>query len=152
MELKANEIILREARANHLRYSQGIGGRLFLTNQRLFFKPHLFNVQTVEATIPLENIVAIATPHSDFLSAKLALMLKNNFIEFFVVKKRKDWMKEIEAAVTEINKARGQNWLNSQEVSQDIVQASRLVLRKLIVGAIVTGIFTGLLMLLFLNL
>ncbi|MDY6843413.1 MAG: hypothetical protein SVW57_04910 [Thermodesulfobacteriota bacterium] len=55
-------------------------------------------------TIPLGNIVAIATPHNDFLSAKLALMLNTSLIEFFVVKKRKKWMEEIEAALTEIKK------------------------------------------------
>ena len=149
MELKASEIILREARANHLRHSQGIGGRLFLTNQRLLFKPHLFNAQTVEATIPLESIVGIATPHSDFLSAKLALILKNDFIKFFVVRTRKGWMKEIEAAVAEIKKSRGENWHNNQEISEEIVFASRAILRKIIIGGIVTGIVTCVLMLLY---
>ena len=150
MELKLNEIVLRKARANHLRSSEGIGGRLFLTNQRLFFEPHIFNYQTREATIPLENITAIVTPNSDFLSKKLTIALKNGFIEFFIVNKRKKWLREIEAAVSKVKKSRGENWRNNEAVSQDIVQASRIVLRRLVIGAIVTGILTGVLMLLFL--
>ena len=150
MELRVNEIVIRKARANHLRSSEGVGGRLFLTNQRLFFEPHIFNYQTQGATIPLENIAAIVTPHRDFLSKKLAIALKNGLIEFFIVNKRKIWLREIEAAVTEVKKLSGENWRNNEEVSQDIVRASRIVLRKLVIGAIVTGILTGVLMLLFL--
>jgi hypothetical protein len=150
MELRANEIVLRQARANHLRQYEGVGGRLFLTNQRLFFKPHLFNVQTNEASIPLENITAIRTPHSDLLSAKLAIKLTNNFIEFFVVRKRKDWLKEIETAVTEIKRSKGESWHNSEEVNEEIVHASRAVLFHLIIGATVIGILTGVMMFLFL--
>jgi len=115
----------------------------------LFFKPHLFNVQTVEATIPLENIVAVATPHNNFLSAKLAIKLTNNFIEFFVVRKRKDWMKEIEAAVTETKKSKGEDWHINQDVSEDMVFASRMILRKMIIAGIVTGIVTCALILLY---
>lgn len=144
MELRSNEIVLRKTRANHLRSNEGVGGRLFLTNQRLFFKPHFFNIRTEEKSIPLENIAAIKTPHSDLLSLKLAIILTNNFVEFYVVRKRKDWLKEIEAAVTAIKKARGENWHNDREVTQEIIDASRMTLRQIIIGGIIIGFMTGL--------
>ena len=150
MKLKAEERIIRKGRANHLRRFEGVGGRLFLTNLRLFFEPHYFNYQTDEATIPLDNIVTIATPHSDFLSKKLAIRLNNNFIEFFLVWKRKQWLKEIEEAVTEIKKSTGESWHNNEGANEEIVQGSRAILRHLTIVAIIGAILTGLLIYMFL--
>ena len=150
MELRSNEVILRNTRANHLRSYGGVGGRLFLTNQRLIFKPHLFNIRTEENSIPLENIAAIRTPHSDMLSSKLAITLTNNLLEFYVVRKRKDWLKEIENTVTAVKKARGDNWRNDREITQEIVHASRMAFRQIITGAIIIGLITFLGVLFFL--
>ena len=90
------------------------------------------------------------TPHKDFFSKKLAIALKNGFIEIFIVNKRKNWLGEIEAAVTEIKKSIGENWRNNEDIAQDIVRASRMLLSRIVIGAIIAGIFTGVLMLLFL--
>ena len=97
MDLKNNETIIRQGRGNHLRSSGGIGGKLFLTNQRLFFEPHFLNHDTSEASITLENIKSIVAPHKDFISSKLAIILNNDLIEFFIVGKRREWIKEIES-------------------------------------------------------
>ena len=58
-------------------------------------------------------------------------------------------MKEIEAAVTETKKLKGEDWHNTQEVSEEMVFASRMILRKMIIAGIVTGIATCALMLLY---
>jgi hypothetical protein len=101
MKLNSDEIILRKSRANHLKLFEGVGGRLFLTNQRLFFKSHFFNVQTHEETIPLQDIVSIEAKGSDFISGKMKIFLRNGSVEKFYVPKRKKWVDDIEKAIEE---------------------------------------------------
>ncbi len=105
MKLDDNEIIIRKSGANHLKPFEGVGGRLFLTNQRLFFKSHFFNIQTHEESIPLEDIVSIEAKHSDFISGKMTVFLRNGSAEKFYVPKRKKWVKDIEKTIAErVNK------------------------------------------------
>lgn len=105
MKLDDNEIIIRKSGANHLKPFEGVGGRLFLTNQRLFFKSHFFNIQTHEESIPLEDIVSIEAKHIDFISGKMIVFLRNGSAEKFYVPKRKKWVKDIEKAIEErVNK------------------------------------------------
>ena len=101
MKLNSDEIILRKSRANHLKPFEGVGGRLFLTNQRLFFKSHFFNVQTHEESIPLQEIVSIKAKGSDFISGKMKIFLKNGSVEKFHVPKRKKWVNDIGKAIEE---------------------------------------------------
>ena len=75
--------------------------------------------------------------------------MNNGSVEFFIVNRRKSWLKEIENIVTEIKKARGESWFNDQRASPAIVQESRKSLTRVIIGAILTGICAGLLMLFF---
>lgn len=44
--LRANEQVLKEGPANLKRNVEAVGGKLYLTNQRLVFESHAFNVQT----------------------------------------------------------------------------------------------------------
>lgn len=99
MKLDDNEIIVRKSRANHIKSFEGVGGELFLTNQRLVFKSHFFNIQTHEESIPLQDIVSIEAKHSDFISGKMTLLLNNGSTENFYVPKRKKWIHDIEKAI-----------------------------------------------------
>lgn len=45
MNLEKDEKIVRRNRANHIKPLEGVGGKLFLTNFRLIFKSHFFNIQ-----------------------------------------------------------------------------------------------------------
>jgi hypothetical protein len=101
MKLDFNEIIIRKSRANHLKSFEGVGGKLFLTNRRLFFKSHFFNIQTHEESILLQDIVSIEAKHSDFISGKMVIFLKNGSAEKFYVPKRKKWVSDIEKAIEE---------------------------------------------------
>jgi hypothetical protein len=47
--------ILRQGHANYLTAVEGVGGRLFLTDRRLYFKPHIFNRNTEDASISLDQ-------------------------------------------------------------------------------------------------
>ncbi len=55
-EMLLNEEILKEGAANLQRGAETVGGRLFLTNQRLIFESHSFNVQTGATIVSLENV------------------------------------------------------------------------------------------------
>lgn len=99
MKLNNNEIILKEGAANHLKAIEGVGGKLYLTNQRLIFESHSLNVQTHVESVPLTSIVSIEAKHSDFISRKLSVYLSNGSKEKYHVYKRKNWVKEIKKAI-----------------------------------------------------
>lgn len=102
MKLNNNEIILKEGAANHLKAIEGVGGKLYLNNQRLIFESHSLNVQTHVESIPLSSIVSIQTKYSDFISRKLLVSLRNGAKEKYYVYKRKNWVKEIKKAIENI--------------------------------------------------
>lgn len=56
INLRANEKLLREGAANMQRGAESVGGRLFLTDQRLLFQSHSFNVQTGATEISIAEI------------------------------------------------------------------------------------------------
>lgn len=68
---------------------------MFLTNQRLIFKPHSMNTRTEEEEIALENIAVIEKKHSDFISSKLTLLLKNGTLAEFYLPKAQEWVEDI---------------------------------------------------------
>ena len=121
MNFNNNEKIIRKERANHLLPSEGVGGKLFLTDQRLFFKSHMFNYQNHEESIPLEDIIAVITRHSDFISKKLEIYLSNGLKEYFIVNHRKDWVHEIEKTIADKEKTSGKKWY--QENKERIIES-----------------------------
>lgn len=54
--LQPDERLLREGAANRQRGIETVGGKLFPTNQRLYFQSHSFNVQTGAMDIPLPQV------------------------------------------------------------------------------------------------
>ena len=54
--LNPNENLMKEGNANLFRNIEAVGGKLFLTNQRLFFNSHAFNVQSGPLDIPILDI------------------------------------------------------------------------------------------------
>lgn len=51
-----NEIIVKEGPANATRGMEGVGGKLYLTNQRLIFESHAINFQTGTTEINITDI------------------------------------------------------------------------------------------------
>ncbi len=147
MRLDTGELIIKKGGATHQRSGEGVGGKLFLTNLRLLFRPHFLNIQTQEISIPLVDILVVDTPHSDFISSKLAIVLKDRSIEFFIVRKRRDWMKEI----TNVIGAGLQASHANNDLRQAIADESRRSLRNILIGAIVTLACSIVVMLLFLK-
>ena len=56
--LLPGETPVKEGAANLQRGLETVGGRLYLTNQRLVFESHAVNIQTGPTIIPLANITA----------------------------------------------------------------------------------------------
>ncbi|MGN7763380.1 GRAM domain-containing protein [Paenibacillus sp. 22594] len=60
MELKSTEyFIMEHVPANLFRGIEAVGGRLYITNERVIFKPHSFNIQSKPLEISIQEIVNI---------------------------------------------------------------------------------------------
>lgn len=67
-ELLPNETVIKEGAANLQRGAETVGSKLFLTNQRLVFESHAFNIQTGATLIELAHIVKTALCWTKFLN------------------------------------------------------------------------------------
>src|SRR5690242_11829987 len=56
IDTDADETILFDTGANHFKGAEAVGGKLYLTNKRLVFKSHKFNIQNHELSINLFDI------------------------------------------------------------------------------------------------
>lgn len=67
IELAPGERMIKEGAANLQRGIETVGGRLFLTDRRLVFASHAFNVQSGATEIPLRDIRSTAPCWTKFL-------------------------------------------------------------------------------------
>ncbi|WP_091186916.1 GRAM domain-containing protein [Paramicrobacterium humi] len=103
--LDPDEILVRKSGANLQRGLETVGGHLFLTDQRLVFRPHGFNVQSGVTDIPLADIVGTRLAWTK-LFGKIPLA-PNTLevqtaagVEFaFVVSRRTEWASALEACL-----------------------------------------------------
>jgi len=101
--LNPNEKLLREGAANLQRGAETVGGKLFLTDQRLFFQSHAFNIQTGATEIPLSRIAGMRLCWTKFLNIiplapnSLAIKTTNGTEYSFVLFGRKKWAAAISA-------------------------------------------------------
>ena len=58
-KLEEGEAIIRKSLANHQRGVEAVGGKLYLTQQRLIFEAHAFNFQTGATVVTLPSITAL---------------------------------------------------------------------------------------------
>lgn len=103
IELAENERVIREGGANVQRRWEAVGGRLFLTNVRLVFSSHSFNVQTGPVEIPLADIREVTPCWTKFLGVlpmvPNSLAVSTGQAEHrFVVHGRSEWAAAIHAA------------------------------------------------------
>ncbi|GAB6931110.1 hypothetical protein JCM10914A_50930 [Paenibacillus sp. JCM 10914] len=87
---ESSEFVVRERlAANLFRGKEGVGGRLNITNRRLSFNPHAFNLQTQPEEIMIEDIVRIDKGKSwGFIPNIMLITTKNGNVYKFVVYKR----------------------------------------------------------------
>ena len=90
------EDLVKQGGANHFRNLEGVGGWMYLTDQRLLFRYHSMNIQRHELSIPLREI-SEAKPRMTygFIPNGLEIKTFDGRLEKFVVEDRKDWAKKI---------------------------------------------------------
>jgi GRAM domain len=103
IDLRPNEKLIREGGANLQRGIEAVGGKLFLTDQRLFFQSHSINVQTGATEIPLSDIRGTELCWTKFLGViplfpnTLAVHTVSGVEYRFVLYGRKEWATAIGA-------------------------------------------------------
>ena len=96
MELAPGENIEYAGGANHFLNMEGRGGRLYLTNKRLIFKPHRFNVQGGGIELPRSDIAGAAKFLTlGFIPNGLVVTKKDGSVERFVVSGREEWQRRL---------------------------------------------------------
>ncbi|NQF16078.1 hypothetical protein HPY31_19455 [Brevibacillus sp. HB1.3] len=90
MKLKRNESIVQEnIAANLFRGMEGVGGKLTLTSDRLYFQPHSLNIQTEPLELNLNDIAAVEKRNTLFVIPNGMKIKMHNGQEYkFVVWKR----------------------------------------------------------------
>jgi GRAM domain len=101
IQLQANENLLREGLANLERGWEAVGGKLFLTNHRLYFQSHSMNLQTGSTEIPLQDIKTITPCWTKFLGRiplfpnSLSVQTHTGAEYRFVLNRRLEWAADI---------------------------------------------------------
>jgi len=103
INLHRDETLIQEGGANLQRRWEAVGGRLFLTNTRLVFSSHSFNVQNGSLELPLTAIRGVAPCWTKFLGflplAPNSLCISTDGGEHrFVVHGRSKWAAAIALA------------------------------------------------------
>jgi hypothetical protein len=100
IQLQEGESIIKEGAANHFKGAESVGGKLFLTTQRVFFESHALNIQTHEHSIPYSEIKFVGKRNTLFIVPNgMYVELLNGNKEEFVVFGRGNWMSEIEQRI-----------------------------------------------------
>jgi hypothetical protein len=98
-EPAVDEAIVREGAANLFRGIEGVGGRLWLTNHRLVFRPHALNVQSHVEVIPLTDVVRTEEVKNLWMLPNgLKIHTSDGRSLRFVLWGRRAWREAIEAA------------------------------------------------------
>ena len=96
--LKDGEQIVREGVANHFQSIEAVGGRLVLTNERVIFKSHPFNIQTHEWSVARTDISEMEPARTfGIVPNGLLIKAKSGETERFVVRDREGWCQHVAA-------------------------------------------------------
>ena len=88
--------ILYSGAANHFVNTEGVGGKLYLLNDKIVFKSHGFNIQNHEQSIDLNEVDGVIFYNTlGIIPNGLKIVLRNNVSEKFVVNNRQQWKDEI---------------------------------------------------------
>lgn len=94
--LTTDEKIEMEGGANLFRGMEGVGGKLFLTNKKIIFASHKFNIQRGETIIEFQDIAEITERKTaKLIDNGIRIKTKNEQKFDFVVNDRNQWMQEL---------------------------------------------------------
>lgn len=108
-ELRQGEALIKDGAANLQKNIETVSGKLYLTNQRLVFESHKFNVQSGVTEIELTNIQSSEKCWTKFLGFlplfpnSLAVYTKQGKEWRFVIFGRGAWAAAIEAQKGDVN-------------------------------------------------
>jgi hypothetical protein len=96
------EPVVHRTRANHFLGAEGRGGHLVLTDRRLVFEPHRFNVQLAPLEIPLAAIDDVAwnrvVARQGLVMSMMLHVTTDGAVERFVVPEANAWAKRVAEA------------------------------------------------------
>ena len=96
IDTDANETILFDTGANHFKGAEAVGGKLYLTDKRLVFKSHMFNIQNHEFSINLSDIDKVDRYKTlGLVNNGLSVTTTGNKIEKFVVQQPDKWFSQL---------------------------------------------------------
>jgi hypothetical protein len=102
-ELVPGETVLKDGRANFQRGAEAVGGRLYLTDRRLIFESHTFNIQIGTTEIPLAEIAGLRKVWTKFLGVvpiapnSIAVTTTDGSEHRIVCPKRGEWIEALHA-------------------------------------------------------
>lgn len=106
IEIGPDETILFETPANHFKGMEGVGGKLYLTNQCLVFKSHKFNVQNHAFSVSLHKIKSAGRYKPiGIINNGLIIETDSSKPEKFVVEQAEKWVRQLEEKIM-VNKIR----------------------------------------------
>ena len=103
-EFQEGETLLREGMANLQRGWETVGGKLYLTSERLIFESHRFNIQTGTTSISLKDVVSVRKCWTRLFGSlplfpnSLAVETKNGKSAQIVLWGRTAWINAIESS------------------------------------------------------
>ena len=92
IEMDADESVEFVTGANHFKGMEGVGGKLYLTNKRLVFKSHKFNIQKHTLSINLDEITKVERIKSSGIINNGLRVTHQDKQEKFVVEKAGEWL------------------------------------------------------------
>lgn len=96
-ELSPNEEIESEGPATLFRGAEAVGGKLFLTDQKLIFKSHSFNILTGQSAIPFESIAEVSSRKTaKLVDNGLRVSTHEGVTYDFVIEDRARWIEKLE--------------------------------------------------------
>lgn len=94
--LKSDETLIKEGVANHFLNGEAVGGWIYLTSSRLFFKSHGSNIQNHELSVPIYEIDYAEKANTfGIIPNQLKLTLRDGQVLKFVVSGANDWVSSI---------------------------------------------------------
>jgi hypothetical protein len=88
-----DETILFETPANHFKSIEAVGGKLYLTNQRLIFQSHKLNIQNHQLSINLNDIDNVHRYKTlGMIDNGLSITTNNSTTKNFVVEQPAKWI------------------------------------------------------------
>lgn len=96
IDTEPDEAILFQTPANHFRGIEGVGGKLYLTTERLIFKSHKFNIQNHQLSINLTDINHVNRFKTlGVVNNGLSIITNQKTKEKFVVEQVNEWVNRL---------------------------------------------------------